>query len=81
MGVQGTQNGGIDGAPVTATVPGGVRELMAENLIAVWLDLECASGNDARSTEIGNPRGRQNPALPGCRLRSHLFGLWLDPQV
>lgn len=51
MGVQGTQNGGIDGAPITATVPGGVRELMAENLIAVWLDLECASGNDARSTE------------------------------
>ena len=51
MGVQGTQNGGIDGAPLTATIPGGVRELMAENLIAVWLDLECASGNDARSTE------------------------------
>ncbi len=51
MGAQGTQNGGIDGAPVTATVPGGIRELMAENLIAVWLDLECASGNDARSSE------------------------------
>ena len=51
MGVQGTQNGGIDGAPLTATIPGGVRELMAENLLAVWLDLECASGNDARSTE------------------------------
>lgn len=51
MGVQGTQNGGIDGAPLTATVPGGLRELMAENLLAVWLDLECASGNDARSTE------------------------------
>ena len=51
MGVQGTQNGGIDGAPITATVPGGVRELMAENLLAVWLDLECASGNDARSSE------------------------------
>jgi propanediol dehydratase large subunit len=51
MGVQGTQNGGIDGAPITSTVPGGVRELMAENLIAVWLDLECASGNDARTTE------------------------------
>ena len=51
MGVQGTQNGGIDGAPLTATMPGGVRELMAENLIAVWLDLECASGNDARTTE------------------------------
>src|SRR4029450_3458946 len=26
-------------------------ELMAENLLAVWLDLECASGNDARPTE------------------------------
>src|SRR5262245_35456417 len=51
MGVQGTQNGGIDGAPLAATMPGGVRELMAENLIAVWLDLECASGNDARPTE------------------------------
>jgi len=51
MGVQGTQNGGIDGAPVTCTVPGGMRELMAENLLAVWLDLECASGNDARPTE------------------------------
>lgn len=51
MGVQGTQNGGIDGAPLTSTVPGGFRELMAENLIAVWLDLECASGNDARATE------------------------------
>ncbi|MEO1192745.1 MAG: propanediol/glycerol family dehydratase large subunit [Pseudomonadota bacterium] len=51
MGVQGTQNGGIDGAPLTASVPGGLRELMAENLIAVWLDLECASGNDARPTE------------------------------
>nr|MBA3324220.1 glycerol dehydratase [Paracoccaceae bacterium] len=51
MGVQGTQNGGIDGAPVTMSIQGGARELMAENLIAVWLDLECASGNDARPTE------------------------------
>ncbi len=51
MGVQGTQNGGIDGAPLTATIAGGMREMMAENLLAVWLDLECASGNDARATE------------------------------
>jgi propanediol dehydratase large subunit len=51
IGVQGTQNGGIDGAPLAATMPGGVRELMAENLLAVWLDLECASGNDARTSE------------------------------
>jgi propanediol dehydratase large subunit len=51
MGSQGTQNGGIDGAPLAASIPGGVREIMAENLIAVWLDLECASGNDARHSE------------------------------
>jgi propanediol dehydratase large subunit len=30
---------------------GGVRELMGENLIAVWLGLECASGNDTRTSE------------------------------
>lgn len=51
MGSQGTQNGGIDGAPLAASMPGGVREILAENLIAVWLDLECASGNDARHSE------------------------------
>ena len=51
MGAQGTQNGGIDGAPLAASMPGGVREILAENLIAVWLDLECASGNDARHSE------------------------------
>ncbi|MEM6900150.1 MAG: propanediol/glycerol family dehydratase large subunit [Pseudomonadota bacterium] len=51
MGSQGTQNGGIDGAPLAASIPGGVREIMAENLLAVWLDLECASGNDARHSE------------------------------
>lgn len=51
MGVQGTQNGGIDGAPLTASMAGGVRELMAENLLAVWLGLECASGNDTRTSE------------------------------
>ena len=51
MGAQGTQNGGIDGAPLASTIPGGVRELLAENLLAVWLDLECASGNDARHSE------------------------------
>lgn len=51
MGIQGTQNGGVDGAALTASMAGGVRELMAENLIAVWLGLECASGNDQRSSE------------------------------
>ena len=79
MGVQGTQNGGIDGAPITATVPGGIRELMAENLIAVWLDLECASGNDARSTESEIRVGRQDFTLSHFGLGSHLFRLWFHP--
>ncbi len=51
MGVQGTQNGGIDGAPLASSMTGGVREMLAENLLAVWLDLECATGNDARHSE------------------------------
>jgi propanediol dehydratase large subunit len=48
MGVQGTQNGGIDGAPLAGSVPGGMWEILAENLLASVLDLECASGNDTR---------------------------------
>jgi propanediol dehydratase large subunit len=51
MGVQGTQNGGIDGAPLTASVPRGGWELLAENVLAAWLDLECAAGNDTRHSE------------------------------
>lgn len=51
MGIQGTQNGGIDGAPLTTSMAGGMRELLAENLIAVWLGMECASGNDTRVSE------------------------------
>jgi propanediol dehydratase large subunit len=51
MGIQGTQNGGIDGAPLAASVPGGLWEILAENVLAAWLDLECASGNDTRFTE------------------------------
>jgi propanediol dehydratase large subunit len=47
MGVQGTQNGGIDGAPL----PRGGWELLAENVLAALLDLECASGNDTRHSE------------------------------
>ena len=81
MGVQGTQNGGIDGAPLTATMPGGVRELMAENLLAVWLDLECASGNDARSTESEIRVGAKILPYPDRRLGPDLLRLRLDPEI
>jgi propanediol dehydratase large subunit len=46
-GSQGVQNGSISCVALTLSVPGGTRAILAENLIAAWLDLEVASGNDA----------------------------------
>jgi len=45
-GSQGVQNGGIDGVNVTASVPDGMREVIAENLCVMLHDLESCSGND-----------------------------------
>ena len=45
-GVQGIQNGSISCIGVPGAVPGGIREVLAENLLAALLDLENASGND-----------------------------------
>ncbi len=45
-GAQGVQNGGIDGVNVTASVPEGMREVIAENLCVMMHDLESCSGND-----------------------------------
>ena len=49
-GVQGTQNGSVSCIGVPAGVPGGIRAVLAENLIAACLDLECASSNDQTFT-------------------------------
>ena len=49
-GVQGIQNGSISCVGVPGAVPSGVRAMLAENLIAMLLDLECASGNDQTFT-------------------------------
>jgi propanediol dehydratase large subunit len=51
IGAQGVQNGGIDGASVAASVPSGLKELMAENLMAMMRNLESCSGNDALMSE------------------------------
>src|SRR5215813_3062275 len=51
IGAQGVQNGGIDGASVAASVPSGLRELMAENLMVMMRNLESCSGNDALMSE------------------------------
>jgi propanediol dehydratase large subunit len=45
-GVQGLQNGSISCIAVPGGVPGGIRAVLAENLVTTCLDLEVASGND-----------------------------------
>jgi propanediol dehydratase large subunit len=49
-GVQGIQNGSVSCVGVTASVPSGIRAILAENLIAAMLDLEVASSNDQNFT-------------------------------
>jgi propanediol dehydratase large subunit len=49
-GVQGIQNGSVSCVGVPGAVPSGVREILAENLVAMMLDLECASSNDQTFT-------------------------------
>jgi propanediol dehydratase large subunit len=46
-GSQGVQNGGISTVTLPLALPGGTKMILAENLIAAWLGLEVASGNDA----------------------------------
>ena len=46
-GSQGVQNGSISCVALVLSLPGGTRAILAENMIAAWLDLEVASGNDA----------------------------------
>ncbi|GEK91895.1 propanediol/glycerol family dehydratase large subunit [Alkalibacterium kapii] len=45
-GVQGLQNGSVSCIGMTGAVPSGIRAVLAENLIAMMLDIECASAND-----------------------------------
>ena len=49
-GVQGIQNGSVSCIGVPAGVPSGIRAVLAENLRAAMLDLECASSNDQTFT-------------------------------
>lgn len=46
-GSQGVQNGSISCIALPEALPGGVRVVLAENLLASMLGLEVASGNDA----------------------------------
>jgi len=66
-GSQGVQNGSISCVALALSVPGGSREILAENVLAAWLDLEVASGNDAIAShsEIRKTAKLMGQFLPG----------------
>jgi propanediol dehydratase large subunit len=66
-GSQGVQNGSISCVALVLAVPGGTRAILGENLLAAWLDLEVASGNDAIAShsEIRKTAKLMGQFLPG----------------
>lgn len=67
-GSQGVQNGSISCVALPESLPGGVRAILAENLLAAMLDLEVASGNDAMAShsEIRKTAKLMLQLLPGA---------------
>ncbi len=67
-GSQGVQNGSISCIALPESLPGGVRGVLAENLLAAMLDLELASGNDAMAShsEIRKSAKLMLQFLPGA---------------
>ncbi len=78
-GSQGSQNGSISCIALPESLPDGLRAVMAENLIAMLLGLEVASGNDALAShsEIRKAAKLMLQFIPGHRL--HHLGLRRDP--
>ena len=66
-GSQGVQNGSISCVALALSVPGGTRAILGENVLAAWLDLEVASGNDAIAShsEIRKTAKLMGQFLPG----------------
>jgi hypothetical protein len=66
-GSQGVQNGSISCVALVLSVPAGTRAILAENVLAAWLDLEVASGNDAIAShsEIRKTAKLMGQFLPG----------------
>ena len=66
-GMQGTQNGAIDGIALSSAVPGGLKMIAGENLIASLLGLEVAAGNDTwfTSSDIRRTAKLITSIMPG----------------
>jgi propanediol dehydratase large subunit len=66
-GSQGVQNGSISCVALVLSLPGGTRAILGENVLAAWLDLEVASGNDAIAShsEIRKTAKLMGQFLPG----------------
>ena len=66
-GSQGVQNGSISCVALVLSVPGGTRAILGENVLAAWLDLEVATGNDAIAShsEIRKTAKLMGQFLPG----------------
>jgi propanediol dehydratase large subunit len=66
-GSQGVQNGSISCVALVLSLPGGTRAILCENVLAAWLDLEVASGNDAIAShsEIRKTAKLMGQFLPG----------------
>ena len=66
-GSQGVQHGSISCVALVLSVPGGTRAILGENVLAAWLDLEVASGNDAIAShsEIRKTAKLMGQFLPG----------------
>lgn len=66
-GSQGVQNGSISVVALVLSLPGGTRAILGENVLAAWLDLEVASGNDAIAShsEIRKTAKLMGQLLPG----------------
>ena len=81
IGSQGVQNGGIDSAAVAGSVPGGVRSLMAENVMVMVRNLEACTGNDALMSESDVRRTSRTLPDPAGRLGLRLQRVRLDPAL
>ena len=81
MGVQGTQNGGIDGAPVTCTVPGRHARADGRKPDRSFGSISNARPATTRATKSEIRVGAKILPYLVARIGSHLLGLRLDPEI